>query len=48
MDGSDPVGGQWNYDSENRQPPKSDLEIPKPYSSIPDAISQEVIEIGLK
>ena len=45
MDGSDPVGGQWNYDSENRQPPKSDLEIPKPYSSIPDAISQEVIEM---
>ena len=31
MDGSDPVGGQWNYDSENRQPPKSDLEIPKPF-----------------
>jgi deoxyribodipyrimidine photolyase-related protein len=43
MNGSDPVGGQWNYDSENRQPPKSGLKIPKPYSNDADGISQEVI-----
>jgi len=45
MNGSDPVGGQWNYDSENRQPPKSGLKIPKPYSSDADGISQEVINM---
>ena len=45
MNGSDPVGGQWNYDSENRKPPKSGLKIPKPYSSDADGISQEVIDM---
>jgi deoxyribodipyrimidine photolyase-related protein len=45
MNGSDPVGGQWNYDSENRKPPKTGLKIPKPYSSDADGISQEVIDM---
>ena len=31
MDGDHPVGGQWNYDSENRQPPKEGLyPLPEP------------------
>ena len=45
MNGSDPVGGQWNYDSENRQPPKSGLEIPEPYSNDTDDITREVMDL---
>ncbi len=45
MDGDEPVGGQWNYDSENRKPPKSGLEIPETYSSAPDSITQQVLEL---
>ena len=28
MNGRDPVGGQWNYDADNRKPPKNGLDIP--------------------
>ncbi len=45
MDGSDPEGGQWNYDAENRKPPKEGLAIPRTYQSQPDAISQEVLAL---
>jgi len=37
MDGAKPVGGQWNYDAENRKPPKERLNIPATYQSQPDA-----------
>lgn len=30
MDGDDPVGGQWNFDKENRLPLDKGLSIPKP------------------
>ena len=43
MDGTDPVGGQWNYDAENRKPPKEGLTIPPPYAGKIDDITQEVI-----
>ncbi len=43
MDGQDPVGGQWNYDSENRKPPKEGLNVPKSFVGEMDAITQEVI-----
>ena len=43
MDGNKPVGGQWNFDKENRQPPKGKLDTPKPLWFEPDAITQEVI-----
>jgi len=42
---NDPEGGQWNYDSENRKPPKEGLSVPDTYLSKPDAISQEVIDL---
>lgn len=45
MDGDKPVGGQWNYDSENRKPPKQGLDVPKPYSARPDAITQSVMRL---
>jgi len=44
MDGKDPIGGQWNYDKENRNPPKGKLETPSPHWFEPDAVTQSVIE----
>lgn len=43
MKGKDPIGGQWNYDSENRKPPKGGLKIPPPYKANIDSITQEVL-----
>ena len=44
MDGKDPVGGKWNYDLQNRKPPKKSLETPEPLTFEPDAITREVID----
>jgi deoxyribodipyrimidine photolyase-related protein len=44
MDEGKPVGGQWNYDQDNRKPPKKGLNLPEPLSFKPDAITQSVIE----
>ncbi|BCX05140.1 MAG: cryptochrome/photolyase family protein [Candidatus Roseilinea sp.] len=50
MDGDQPVGGKWNFDSENRRPPPrawrashSPLPIPSVPAFAPDAITREVI-----
>jgi deoxyribodipyrimidine photolyase-related protein len=40
-----PVGGEWNYDSENRQPPKDGLDVPKTYAATVDDITQEVLDL---
>ena len=45
MQGNDPIGDRWNYDSENRKPPKKDLDIPQPYIGDMDDITQEVVEL---
>ena len=45
MDDVEPVGGQWNYDSENRKPPKAELDVPKTYNGKVDAITDEVLEL---
>lgn len=45
MDGDEPEGGKWNYDSENRKPPKDGLDIPEPLRFQPDSITQNVIEM---
>ena len=45
MNGDEPVGGKWNYDAENRKPPKEGLEIPTTYHSQPDAITREVMTL---
>ncbi len=45
MDGADPVGGQWNYDTENREsPPKgrSSLDVAAPYRPREDDIDVAV------
>lgn len=40
-----PEGGEWNYDSENRKPPKDGMSIPKPTSFEPDDITKEVMDL---
>ena len=45
MDGDEPVGGQWNYDSENRKPPKNGLDIPETYAGRTDEITDEVLKL---
>lgn len=48
MDGDNPVGGQWNYDAENRKPPKEGLRIPKPYTNKVDEITRKVMDLVSK
>ena len=38
-----PLGGQWNYDHDNRKPPSKGLKGPEPLWFEPDAITQAVI-----
>ncbi|WP_128893073.1 cryptochrome/photolyase family protein [Erythrobacter sp. HKB08] len=45
MDDGKPEGGEWNYDSENRKPPKEGLEAPERPLFEPDEITREVIEL---
>lgn len=45
MDGDKPVGGAWNFDSENRKPAPRDPAMPRPLSFPPDAITQAVIAL---
>jgi deoxyribodipyrimidine photolyase-related protein len=44
MDGSEPEGGTWNYDHDNRQPPPktSRLEVAEPWWPVEDEIDDEV------
>lgn len=43
MEGSGPVGGTWNYDAENREPPKAGMRFPTPRAFEPDPITCDVI-----
>jgi deoxyribodipyrimidine photolyase-related protein len=45
MDGSEPVGGKWNYDAENRKPPKDGLDVPKSTGFDADEITQDVFRL---
>ena len=45
MEGDEPVGGQWNYDADNRQPPKDGLIIPPPTQFSPDDITKDVLTL---
>lgn len=44
MEGDQPVGNQWNFDKENRKPPKDQLKPPSPILFEPDQITQDVIQ----
>jgi len=48
MDGEEPIGGQWNYDAENRKSPEKGLSIPKPYCNDIDGITRAVIDLVAK
>ena len=45
MDGDKPAGGEWNYDSENRKPPKEGLCVPAPYNGQVGQVTQEVMDL---
>jgi deoxyribodipyrimidine photolyase-related protein len=45
MEGDQPIGGKWNFDSENRKAAGADLFIPKPKHSKPDAITNDVLKL---
>ncbi len=45
MDDDKPEGGDWNYDSENRKPPKEGLSAPARPTFEPDAITADVIAL---
>jgi len=40
-----PVGGKWNYDAENRNPPAKGLDIPDTYKAVPDEITKDVMAL---
>jgi deoxyribodipyrimidine photolyase-related protein len=44
MVGDQPAGGQWNFDKQNRQPPKGKLNIPSPLRFEPDEMTRSVIQ----
>ena len=44
-DGQHPVGGQWNFDHDNRKPAKPDLLRPKPLRFAPDAVVTQVMDL---
>jgi len=48
MRGDEPEGGQWNYDQENRQPPRDGLNPPPPFRVEPDEITREVLDLVTK
>ena len=45
MEGDKPVGGKWNFDKENRKPPKDKLAFPEALKFSPDEITQSVIQM---
>ena len=45
MQGSEPEGGAWNYDAENRKPLPKGLVPPAPPRFAPDGITQEVMAL---
>jgi deoxyribodipyrimidine photolyase-related protein len=45
MNQGEPIGGQWNYDAENRKPPASGLDVPDTFRMQPDEITQEVLTL---
>ena len=44
-DQNKPVGGQWNFDKQNREAFKKAPTLPKPYFARPDALTREVMQL---
>ena len=45
MDGDKPVGGQWNFDADNRAAYKGEVPVPAPLSFSRDAIDNDVLQL---
>jgi deoxyribodipyrimidine photolyase-related protein len=45
MQGAQPVGGRYSFDTENRKPYRGEVPVPTPPEFPPDAITQEVIAL---
>ncbi len=45
MDSDQPVGGKWNFDTENRKAADIDLFMPRPKAFAPDAITRDVMAL---
>ena len=43
MDGAEPIGGKWNFDSDNRESPVEGMVIPPPLQFVPDKITSDVL-----
>jgi deoxyribodipyrimidine photolyase-related protein len=43
MDGDIPIGGQWNYDANNRKTAPDNISIPPCFKELPDHMTTEVI-----
>ena len=43
MDGSEPIGGKWNFDSDNRESPKAGMMIPPPLQFAPNDMTSDVL-----
>lgn len=48
MEDDHPVGGKWNYDTDNRSPPKKGLDVPATSHASRDDITNDVIELVSK
>ena len=44
LDNGEPVGGQWNYDKDNRKPAGDALDFPEPHRVPPDTITRAAID----
>lgn len=44
-DDDKPEGGKWNFDSENRKPPKGGMSFPEPLRIEPDDITKDVLSL---
>ena len=45
MEGDEPAGGQWNYDSDNRKRLPKAQQLPQRFGLAPDAITLDVLEL---
>lgn len=48
MNGDEPIGGQWNYDTANRKPPKKGLIVPKHFENPIDTVTKDVLHLTQK